>query len=200
MTNKERYKQAFSVLQTSDDFSMEVEQMVMRQKQHKMKTVAAAVAACIVLAGGAGTAYAADLGGIQRTIQLWIHGDQTNATLEIKNEGGISSYTVKTTDENGKTTERQSGGGVAIEGNGKERPLTEEEIMNKINSPDVEYKEDGSVWLYYKDQKLDITNRFKDGICYVKLTDGKDIMYLTVKYKNGYAMSDSRYLSPREFN
>ena len=54
--------------------------------------------------------------------------------------------------------------------------------------------------LYYKDQKLDITNRFKDGICYVKLTDGKDIMYLTVKYKNGYAMSDSRYLSPREFN
>lgn len=57
-----------------------------------------------------------------------------------------------------------------------------------------------SVWLYYKDQKLDITNRFKDGICYVKLTDGKDIMYLTVKYKNGYAMSDSKYLSPREFN
>lgn len=196
MTNKEKYKQAFSVLQTSDDFSMEVEQMATRQKQHKMKTIAAAVAASIVLAGGMGTTYAADLGGIQRTIQLWMNGDQTNATLEIKNEGDMSSYTytVKTTDENGNSTEMH-GGGVAFDDDGKERPLTEKEIMNEINSPNVEYKEDGSVWLYYKEQKLDITNRFKDGICYVKLTDGKDTMYLTVKYKNGYAMSDSKYLS-----
>ena len=94
MTNKEKYRQAFSVLQTSGDFSMEAEQMAMRQKHHKMKTIAAAAAACIILVGGAGTAYAADLGGIQRTIQLWINGDQTNATLEIKNDGGISSYKI----------------------------------------------------------------------------------------------------------
>lgn len=52
MTNKEKYKQAFSVLQTSGDFSMEVEKMAMRQKHHKVKTIAAAVAACIVLVGG----------------------------------------------------------------------------------------------------------------------------------------------------
>ena len=199
MTNKEKYRQAFSVLQTSGDFSMEAEQMAMRQKHHKMKTIAAAAAACIILVGGAGTAYAADLGGIQRTIQLWINGDQTNAMLVIKNDGGISSYTIKIPDENGDSTEMH-GGGVAIDDDGKERSLTEKEIMNEINSPNVEYKEDGSVWLYYKEQKLDITNRFKDGICYVKLTDGKDTMYLTVKYKNGYAMSDSKYLSPREFN
>ena len=58
MTNKEKYRQAFSVLQTSGDFSMEAEQMAMRQKHHKMKTIAAAAAACIILVGGAGTAYA----------------------------------------------------------------------------------------------------------------------------------------------
>ncbi len=194
MTNKEKYKQAFSVLQTSGDFSMEVEKMAMRQKNHKVKTIAAAVAACIVLVGGAGTAYAANLGGIQRTIQLWINGDQTNATLEINNDGNSSTYTIKIPDENGNSTEI-TGGGVAMDGDGVERPLTEDEIMEQINQPDVEYEDDGSVWLYYKDQKLDITDRFEDGICYVKLTDGKDVKYLTIKYNDGYAMSDSKYVS-----
>ena len=194
MTNKEKYKQAFSVLQTSGDFSMEVEKMAMRQKNHKVKTIAAAVAACIVLVGGAGTAYAANLGGIQRTIQLWINGDQTNATLEINNDGNSSTYTIKIPDENGNSTEI-TGGGVAMDGDGVERPLTEDEIMEQINQPDVEYEDDGSVWLYYKDQKLDFTDRFEDGICYVKLTDGKDVKYLTIKYNDGYAMSDSKYVS-----
>ena len=194
MMNKEKYKQAFSVLQTSGDFSMEVEKMAMRQKHHKVKTIAAAVAACIVLVGGAGTAYAANLGGIQRTIQLWINGDQTNATLEINNDGNSSTYTIKIPDENGNSTEI-TGGGVAMDGDGVKRPLTEDEIMEQINQPDVEYEDDGSVWLYYKDQKLDITNRFEDGICYVKLTDGKDVKYLTIKYNDGYAMSDSKYVS-----
>ena len=194
MTNKEKYKQAFSVLQTSGDFSMEVEKMAMRQKHHKVKTIAAAVAACIVLVGGAGTAYVANLGGIQRTIQLWINGDQTNATLEINNDGNSSTYTIKIPDENGNSTEI-TGGGVAMDGDGVERPLTEDEIMEQINQPDVEYEDDGSVWLYYKDRKLDITDRFEDGICYVKLTDGKDVKYLTIKYNDGYAMSDSKYVS-----
>ena len=194
MTNKEKYKQAFSVLQTSGDFSMEVEKMAMRQKHHKVKTIAAAVAACIVLVGGAGTAYAANLGGIQRTIQLWINGNQTNATLEINNDGNSSTYTIKIPDENGNSTEI-TGGGVAMDGDGVERPLTEDEIMEQINQPDVEYEDDGSVWLYYKDRKLDITDRFEDGICYVKLTDGKDVKYLTIKYNDGYAMSDSKYVS-----
>ena len=194
MTNKEKYKQAFSVLQTSGEFSMEVEKMAMRQKHHKVKTIAAAVAACIVLVGGAGTAYAANLGGIQRTIQLWINGDQTNATLEINNDGNSSTYTIKIPDENGNSTEI-TGGGVAMDGDGVERPLTEDEIMEQINQPDVEYEDDGSVWLYYKDRKLDITDRFEDGICYVKLTDGKDVKYLTIKYNDGYAMSDSKYVS-----
>lgn len=194
MTNQEKYKQAFSVLQTSGDFSMEVEKMAMRQKHHKVKTIAAAVAACIVLVGGAGTAYATNLGGIQRTIQLWINGDQTNATLEINNDGNSSTYTIKIPDENGNSTEI-TGGGVAMDGDGVERPLTEDEIMEQINQPDVEYEDDGSVWLYYKDRKLDITDRFEDGICYVKLTDGKDVKYLTIKYNDGYAMSDSKYVS-----
>ena len=50
MTNKERYKQAFSVLHTSDQFSVEVENMSRLNKKHNMKVAAAALAGCIFLA------------------------------------------------------------------------------------------------------------------------------------------------------
>ena len=56
MTNKERYKQAFSVLHTSDQFSVEVENMSRLNKKHNMKVAAAALTGCILLAGGTGTA------------------------------------------------------------------------------------------------------------------------------------------------
>ena len=50
MTNKERYKQGFSVLHTSDQFSVEVENMSRLNKKHNMKVAAAALAGCILLA------------------------------------------------------------------------------------------------------------------------------------------------------
>lgn len=49
MTNKERYKQAFSVLHTSDQFSVEVENMSRLNKKHNMKVAAAALTGCILL-------------------------------------------------------------------------------------------------------------------------------------------------------
>ena len=72
--------------------------------------------------------------------------------------------------------------------------------MEEINSPEVEYEEDGSVWIYYKNQKMDITDKFEDGVCYVELKDGDSIQYMTVMYQNGYALSPERYLTPAEFN
>ena len=66
---------------------------------------------------------------------------------------------------------------------------------------DIEYEKDGSVILYYKNQSIDITHKFnKDNICYVKLVDGDDSLYVTVKYNNGYASSPNKYISPWEFN
>ena len=58
--------------------------MAKLQKRTKMKTAAAVIAGCIIL-GGTGTAYAANVGGIQRTVQIWLHGDQTQATLDVSN-------------------------------------------------------------------------------------------------------------------
>lgn len=196
MTNKEKYKQAFSVLLSSGEISLEVERMAIMNKRARMRTAAAAVAACVVLAGGSGIAYAADVGGIQRAVQLWIHGDQTTAVFEYDGDG---SYQMTYPLEDGEVEER-SGGGVAIEADGTERPLTEEELLDSLNDPEVEYKDDGTVWVYYYDQKIEITDQFKDGICYLKLSHGEETLYMTIKYQDGYSSSPHKYADPDSFN
>ena len=101
--------------------------------------VFAAAAMFVVVIGFGGSAYAMDIGGIQRTVQVWIYGDQIDATLVIEN----GSYSLEYEDEDGKLVHR--GGGVAINPDGTERPLTEEELWDEINAPEVEYEEDGRV-------------------------------------------------------
>ena len=196
MTNRERYKQAFSTLHTSEQFSVEVENMSKLNKKHNMKVAAAVLAGCILLAGGTGSAYAANVGGIQRNVQVWLHGDQTTATMTVSDDG---TYTIEYPDENGETKEI-SGGGIAYEADGTERPLTGEELLEEANSPDVEYNDDGTVWLYYKNQKIEITDKFKEDVCYVKVQDGDETLYVTVKYQNGLSYSNERYVEAYEFN
>lgn len=196
MTNKEKYKKAFSKLESSHDFYLEENQMKTLVKQRKMKTLALSLVICLLVLGGAGTAYATDFGGIQRTIQLWIEGDQTDATLVFNGDG---TYDITYEDEEGEI-QGQSGGGVALNPDGSERPLTSEELMENINAPDVVYNDDGSVWVYYYDQKIDITDKFEDGVCYVKLMNGEETLYMTVKYQNGFSIGPDRYMKPFEFN
>lgn len=93
-----------------------------------------------------------------------------------------------------------SAGGVAIEADGSERPLTEEGLMEHLSMPEVEYKQDGSVWIYYMGQAMEITDRFHEDICFVQLKNGEETLYVTVKYGNGYAMSPSAFIQPEEFN
>lgn len=196
MTNKQRYKQAFSVLQTSKHFTFDVEKIMILNKKRTMKTITAVIAACFLLVVGLSTAYATNLGGIQRTIQLWIHGDQTDATITIHSDG---SYRLSYLDENGEITE-SNGGGIAIKRDGSERALTTEEIIQHLNEPDVEYKEDGTVWVYYYDQKIDITDKFKNGVCYVKISNGDETIYMTIKYRHGWCTNPYKYISPSVFN
>ena len=89
------------MLHTSSDFHLEVETMNQRKKHIKFKKMIAAAAACLVLVTSATAAYAADVGGIQRTVQLWIHGDQTEATLHFDGNG---NYIVKYPDSDGTIT------------------------------------------------------------------------------------------------
>ena len=170
--------------------------MAMRNKKKTMKTIAAAVATCFILVGGSTTAYAANLGGIQRTVQLWIHGDQTDATITFHSDG---SYNMSYPNENGDIIEA-GGGGVSIEDDGSERALTEEELMDHLDDPDVKYEDDSTVWVYYFNQKIDITDKFEDDFCYVKVSNGNETLYMTIKYRDGWCTSPNKYISPSNFN
>lgn len=192
MTNKEKYKQAFSVLHSSDELNLEGKRMATIKKQTAMKTAVLLVSACLLMAGGGSIAYAADLGGIQRTIQLWIDGDRTDVTFEYDPSG---SYQASYLAEDG-TVQEFGGGGVAIEEDGTERPLTESELLAELNSPTVRYLEDGTVWIYYYDQVIEITDRFRDGVCYAKVSNGDETLYMTILYQNGWCSSPHKYLSP----
>lgn len=138
------------------------------------------------------TAYAADIGGIRRIIQIWLYGDQTTAVLDVQN----GQYTL--TDEEGSFI--KGGGGVAFEPDGSERPLTEEEILQHLDQPDLQHKEDGTVWVYYHGQKIEITDRFdENGICYLELRDGETVLYATIEKDGGMAISPVAYVQPGEF-
>ncbi|MCI9198772.1 MAG: hypothetical protein HFH55_12975 [Lachnospiraceae bacterium] len=193
MTNKEKYKQAFSVLHSSGRQFLEVEEMMKVRKKARSRVAAAAAAVCMVLAGGGSIAYAADVGGVQRTIQIWIHGDQTDADFEY---GADGTYWITYPSEDGTVEER--GGGIAIEDDGSQRPLSEGELLQSLDDPDVVYEEDGTVWVYYHDQKIEITDRFQDGICYVKVSKGEKTFYMTIKYQDGWCADPHKYVDPKE--
>ena len=205
MTDREKFRSTFYHLHASADTITEVMNMTELAKTNRVRRftrplilVAAALALLMALSV---TAYAADVGGIRRNIQLWIRGDQTDTVLDVTQEGDITTYSISYTDENGNEQSR-GGGGVAIEAFGRERPLTEEEILDLLrNSAEVSYQDDGSVWVYYHSQKVEITDKFdEDGVCYVHLIDGDDNLYMTVKYNDGFAASPHSYPSPKSFN
>ena len=76
-----------------------------------------------------------------------------------------------------------------------------EEILEELNMPEVVYKDDGSVWVYYQSQKIDISDKFdENGVCYVLLKDVNGDRYMTIKYDNGYATSSYKYPNPDTFN
>lgn len=193
MTNKERYQRVFSTLHASDRI-MEV-RIMKKTKRTYVRRFVPVLTAIAIAVGTSATVYAADVGGIRRAVQIWIHGDQTNAVMEI-NDG---SYTMTYTDKNGEQQE-MAGGGVVMDAEGGERPMTEEELMEIQGAPDVEYDEDGTVTLYYHNQSIDITDRFEDGVCRVTIRDGKETLYVTVKYNNGFSWDRHTYPDPSKFN
>lgn len=195
MTNHEKFQKTFGTLHASPDAIMEVMNMAEKNngKSILKRAGTLALAAVLVLAL-ASVAYASDLGGIQRTVNIWLHGELTDATFTFA-EG---SYEYQYTDADGEVKY----GGVAFDTvTGEERPLTGEELLDHFDAPEVSYPEDGTVLLRYHGQTLDITDQFdEDGVCYVELQDGDKTLYLTVKYQNGYAMSEKKFCSPDEFN
>lgn len=196
MIDKQQYQRTFGLLHASA-FHLKEEQLTMRKTNYFTVRKAVILCAAVILVVSMATVcYAADVVGIQRIVQIWTRGDQTSAVMDLEN----GSYTISWQDADGVSHE-MGGGGIAIELDGSERPLTQEELLEQLNSPEVEYREDGSVWIYYRNQTMEITDRFnQDGVCFVQLKDGAKTLYVTVKYKNGYASSPNAFVQPDQWS
>jgi len=170
MTNHEEYKKAFRHVQPSREITME--DLEMNKKAYvrgKILTIVGSVAGAVILSGG--VCYAANVGGIQETVQLWLHGNQVEATIESEEDG---AFTVTYEDEEG--IHEFGGGGMAEDENGEMRPLSMEEYIEYLQneSVDVELKEDGSYWLYGGGAAVNITDMFN--ICETSIeVDGKTV-------------------------
>ena len=116
MTDEEKFQKTFDKLHASPDVLTEVlkmtakEQVVPMKKKRFTPKAAAAIAAVVLAAGSGSAAYAMDVGGIQRIVQVWIHGDQTDAIFNVEN----GNYTLDYKDADGNDVS-QGGGGVAYE-------------------------------------------------------------------------------------
>ena len=208
MTNKERYEKAFGVLHTSEDFTDQLMDRInnIGKEDNNMKTaenkrvskaskkIVACLVAAFVVVAGASAAYAANIGGIQRTIQIWRYGEQTDAVLTIDPDSKTSHYVIETQDENGDPHTIE-GGGIEVDMFGNEHPVSEEDIMEQLDSPDMIVGDDGTATVYWRDQKIDITDKFdENGVCYVTVTDGKKTFYITAHNDGSYSMSNEKYL------
>ena len=204
-SDKERYKRAFAAVKPSEEFRVQTEvraaaagnehdaAVAAASRRSHMKRWVAAACAIVIALGGSTAAYAADLGGIQRTVQVWLNGEMTNATLDVNEIAG--TYTI--TDSNGEVIE--SGGGVAYNPDGSERPLTAEEMEDfVVNTPDVQVMDGGAFVLTYKGRQYDITDEFADGeeYCYITLNDGGETLYITAFRDGGLASSSDKYMIP----
>ena len=172
--------------------------MAKLNKKNKIRGIIAACIGIFTIGGLSTTAYAANVGNIQRQIQLWVQGDQTTATLDIDETQG--EYKISYTGTDGAPVEI-GGGGITIDINGNERPVNEEEIMEHIMMPSVEYLDDGTIWVYYKNQQTEITNSFdNEGFCYTQVSDGGMTYYMTIKKNGGYGVDTIKYPSKKGFN
>ena len=65
-------------------------------------------------------------------------------------------------------------GGVSMGVDGKEKWETIEEVEERLlNDPEVEQDEEGRIWLYLRDHKIDITDQIEEkGYAQEKVKDG----------------------------
>ncbi len=177
MTNKEKYKQAFSALHSSEPIYLEEKPMKSYKIRILFRPVAAVIACAVLLFGCATVAYAADIGGIRTTIQTWVHGKSTPVDVTEVKGGYQFSYS-----ENGET-KTFSGGGIAIDDQGNEIPLSPEEVA-EVSFEEIGRQADGRIWLYYKSYAIDITEYMTDAGCKVVLDNEGTKVYFDIDAPN----------------
>lgn len=193
MTDRERYKRTFSRLHASDEILLEVNSMK-KIKIMPMRRLLAIAAAAALIAAMATVAYAADIGGFRRHFQIWLS-DGTPVEIEFNMpEGEMGNYTASFKDGNGNDVViyGEIASGKAGEGGGE----ADAEAMGSLtlDAPQVEYRDDGTVWVHYNDRDIEITDLFDKGVCHLELeneqfeTEDGEVaksVYLTIQYGEG---------------
>lgn len=173
MTNKDRYKQAFSALHPSR--TIELEEIPMKHTTHRILRPLAAVAATVVLLCGCVTvAYAANIGGIRTTIQSWFQGGTADMDV-VEKAPGEYEFQIH---QNGQT-HTMGGGGVEYDMFGNEKPLSAEDVAQTLSEM-ICQKDDGSIWLYYKNYAIDITEYMTEDGCKLLLDDNGEKQYYDI--------------------
>lgn len=204
MTDRERYKRTFSQLHASEEILLEVKTMK-NIKIMPVRRLVAVAAAALLIAAMATVAYAADVGGIQTTIQILLKdGTLLNVTdiREIVLEDGtvVKSAFFETADMEPKDDveievnyngERQVVHGTVVS---MEPGEVDAESMESLEVFPVEYRDDGTVWVHYNNRDIEITDLFEGGVCSLELEneqieveDGEvtKSTYLTIQYGEG---------------
>ncbi len=185
MTNKERYKQAFSPLHASEPILLEGTSMEKTNKRFKPRPALAAGLAAAVIVSCMGAAYAADLGGIQEKVRVWFGGKDVEATVVDTSTDDCGAYEFTMIGPDGEAVTR-SAGGTAIGDDGTQRPLSAEEIAEGF-ATEVVKKDDGTVWIYDHDQAFDVTGYLADGQTKFTLeAEGKTVYYDIFSESLGY--------------
>lgn len=201
MTDRERYKRTFSKLHASEEILLEVNSMK-KIKIMPIRRLAAIAAAAMLIAAMATVAYANDIGGIQETIQILLKDGTLLKVTDIREYKQEDGSTVKTAifqvDEDGNA-EAVHGQVTSMEA-GESDLLVDTEVMASADVAEVEYKDDGTVWVHYNGEDIEITDLFEDGVCYLELENEQiddettRSVYLTIQYGEG-----AGYTSTDEF-
>ena len=192
MTDRERYKKAAGLITPSEnmDIMAYVEEKTMKEKRPAgfFKKAGIVLASLIVVLGLGAVAYASDIGGIRRPIRIWLHGDVTEVIIEQVGDGEF-----ELTYPDGH--KRETGG--MVEDGGKMRGVTMDEIIDYLTTEvDLSWEDDGTVCLYIRDHKFDITDQINEkGYAQVKVKDGILADYITViaHEGGGYGMSCNHF-------
>ena len=105
---RETYQRVFSKIQIPEPVDVET---IMKENRRETgmnfwQKHAAALGAALVIAGSTGVAYAADLGGIRTTVNVWLHGEQKELEAVPDGSGGYEFY------ETGSDEPIGGGGGI----------------------------------------------------------------------------------------
>ncbi len=192
MTNKERYRRAFSTLHASYPVSWEEKTMEKTNRHFKMRPALAAGLAAVLLVGCAGAAYAANVGGIQQTVRMWLGGQSVEAQVEDHSTQDVGAYTFTVPGPDGQSVTR-SVGGTAIAPDGARRPMSAQELAEDFATEVVE-TEDGAVWLYDHDKSYDITAHLADGQTRLTLEADGHTVYYDFALEDGEILSYTRLL------